>query len=512
MKNFIFTALLLLGICYNNIGQTNNEDGFNLAGLFTEEDLTPPIDDERYFIIPERGFSHAQIMNIPETSQSNLLHKVLIIVDSTLYAQLDFDINRYAYDIRYVYGCNVIMEWVNFETCQDVKSLILNYNCQNDLDGCVFIGDIAPAFFEKDNDFVDVYRNNSVVWPCDLYYMDLVNGSWSDYDNNGCFDCYSGDMKPEIFIGRISTTNMGSLIEELEGMKTYLVKNHKFWLGHRNVNKKYGLAYINKPWQDINPYSSDISSLYGGYKDSYTPNNLTSFGKTDYLNRINNYRYEFVQLVSHSNFDYHCEFGQLENEQINGNEIFSNGIKSLGFNLFCCYACRWISASQTNAFLAGDYIYSPKSESLCVVGSTKAGGMFPFTDFYTALNHEKTMGQALVEWWRNKNMNVNNVDSLLCWNYGLTIIGDPLVNFFHCTNTSCKNQIILPSYESFNSPLSYYLASERITIPSAASYIIPVGDHCILNAPTVEIQGEFLCPRGSSMEVLNEGCKPNCDE
>ncbi|MBR3710335.1 MAG: hypothetical protein IKM99_05165 [Bacteroidales bacterium] len=101
----------------------------------------------------------------------------------------------------------------------------------------------------------------------------------------------------------------------------------------------------------------------------------------------------------------------------------------------------------------------------------------------------------------------------ICWFFGLTIIGDPLVNFFHCTNGSCKDQITLISYDNSNSPLSYYLASESITVaPTSGSFTIPMGDHCILNAPTVVIDGEFLCPSGSTLEILNEGCKDNCDE
>lgn len=510
MKRIIFVALLLQDICFNTLAQTNGEVLDNLASLFTEEDLRPPIDDERYFTATDDIFSHTQMMDIPASNQADLLHKVLIVVDSSLYSNLTFEINRYAYDINHVYGCNVIMEWVVSETCQDIKNLILNY--QTNLDGCVLIGNIFPAFYEMDNDHVDLHRNDSVAWPCDLYYMDLVNGSWSDYDNDGCFDHYSGDMKPEIFIGRISTANMGNLIGEIEGMRLYLNKNHKYWIGHRKINKKYALAYINKPWKDNSYHCNNISLLYGyNNMDIYTSDSL-SFGKVDYLNRLNNNRYEFIQLVSHSNFDYHCYFGQLENEIILGNEIFSNGINSLGFNLFCCYDCRWTSATQTDAFLAGDYIYSPKSESLCVVGSTKAGGMFPYSVFYNSLNHEKTVGQALVDWWRAKDMNTGNADSLLCWNYGLTIIGDPLVNFFHCTNSTCQSLITLNSYDNTNSPLSYYLASDIITVTPSVNYTIPLGDHCILNAPTVEIHGEFLCPRGSSMEVLNEGCNENCDE
>lgn len=512
MKRFIFVALLLQSICLNTIAQTNDEVPFNLAGLFNEDDLRVPIDNERYFSLPDGTFTHTQVMNIPTSSGANVFYKVLIIVDSTLYSKLKYEINRYAYDIHYVYGCNVIMEQVYSETCRDIKDLIVSY--QDYLDGCVFIGDIAPAFYEMDNDYVDLYRNDSVAWPCDLYYMDLVNGSWPDYDNDGCFDHYSGDMKPEIFIGRISTANMGSLIGETEGMRSYMKKNHKFWLGHRKVNKKYALAYINKPWKDNSFHCNNIYILYGyNNMDIYTSDSL-SFGKVDYLNRLNNDKYEFIQLVSHSNFNYHCYFGQQEDEIILGNEIFSNGIKSLGFNLFCCYACRWTSATNTNAFLAGDYIYSPQSDGLCVVGSTKAGGMFPYLDFYNSLNHEKTMGQALVDWWRAKDMTTGNADSLLCWNYGMTIIGDPLVNFFHCTNSTCQDQISLTSYNNSNSPLSYYLASESITVapPSSGSFTIPVGDHCILNAPTVLIDGAFLCPQGSTMEILNEGCRDNCDD
>ena len=487
--------------------QENNRQ-INLSGLFNEYDHNPTIVSNRYTQLPEGLFSHAQIMNIPASNQADLLHKVLIIVDSTLYSELDFKINRYAYDIHYVYGCNVIMEQVDSETCLDIKSLIVSY--QNNLDGCVLMGDVAPAFYKT----ADVIHDNEIaIWPCDLYYMDLT-GVWSDQDNDNFFDHYSGDMKPEVFIGRISTANMGNLIGEIEGMRLYLNKNHKYWIGHRKVNKKYALAYTDKSWQN-NPYfSNHISNLYGSYKDSFTPDgNPSIYGKPDYLERLSNYRYEFVQLAAHSFFYSHVPINEYTHDTLWGGELFSQNIKPLGFNLFCCSACCWtIDTMPSHAFLAGDYIYSSYSEGLSVVGSTKVGGMYPFVKFYTSLHNGKTMGQSLVDWWRDKNTNVNNVDSLLCWNYGMTIIGDPLVNFFHCTNSSCKDQIILPTYESSNSPLSYYLASDKITIPSSGSFNIPVGDHCILNAPTVEIQGAFLCPSGSTLEILNEGCRDNCEE
>ena len=211
--------MLLQCISFFTIAQTSGDVSFNISDLFNENDCITPIDDDRYFTMPDGLFSHLQVLNIPPSNKADILHKVLILVDSTLYTKLNYEINRYAYDVHYVYGCNVIMEQINSETCQDVKGLIINY--QENLNGCVLIGDIIPALFETDKDYADPMSNDSVVWPCDLYYMDLT-GIWTDTNHNNIFDTYNGDKRPEIFVGRISTSNMGDLISETEGMRIYL--------------------------------------------------------------------------------------------------------------------------------------------------------------------------------------------------------------------------------------------------------------------------------------------------
>lgn len=514
MKKVIYSIIVFLQIVLTFSPQLYGQDDIytELSNLFNEHDYSPTTISSRYTQLPNGIFSHTQILNIPTSNQAELLHKILIIIDSTLYSELTFEINRYAYDIHYVYGCNVIMERVNFETCQDIKNLIINN--QANLDGCVFIGDIAPAFYEADKDYAIPGNSSYVVWPCDMYYMDLT-GTWTDSDNNNIFDLYSGDKRPEIFVGRISTSNMGNLIDEIEGMRLYLNKNHKYWIGHRKVNKRYGLTYTNTDWQFEDGFVDAISDLYGdNYYDSCRPKYYLQFGDKDYLRKLNNNRYEFVQLAAHSNFYYHCPFNSTSSN-IYGDTIYNNTIKALGINLFCCSACCWTEDSQPNyAFLGGDYVYSPNSEILCAVGCTKAGGMYQFQYFYPQLGNAKTMGQALVYWWRHKDLILNNIPKEISWNFGLTIIGDPLVNFYHCTNSTCTDEITLYSYDNNNSPLSYYLASESITVtpPTNSSYTISEGDHCILNAPTVLIDGEFLCPIGSTLEILNEGCRDNCDE
>ena len=123
-KNIIRILALLLVYMSNPINlfsQTNN-DLTDLTSIFDERDYSPTSVSDHYAQLPKGDFSHAQIMNIPASNQADLLHKVLIIVDSTLYSELDFEINRYAYDIHYVYGCNVIMEQVDSETCLDCSN------------------------------------------------------------------------------------------------------------------------------------------------------------------------------------------------------------------------------------------------------------------------------------------------------------------------------------------------------------------------------------------------------
>ena len=95
--------------------------------------------------------------------------------------------------------------------------------------------------------------------------------------------------------------------------------------------------------------------------------------------------------------------------------------------------------------------------------------------------------------------------------YGLSIIGDPLVNLYHCMNNRCKNQINLNNFDNSNSsPIRYYFAKDIITINPNMIYKIPSGKHAIFSAPNVDILKNFECESGGSYEVINEGCKSNC--
>ena len=462
---------------------------------------------DNYKSIQSRApFSHSRILTLSSNPNVNTsINKILVVVNSSIYNQLSDKIERYAYDINYVYGCEVIMETVSGGDHTNIKSLITTN--QTNLDGAVFIGDIAVAWFEIANDY---YGYSTVpngygyaVWPCDLYYMD-INGTWTDADGNGILDSHTGNTQPEIFVGRISTANMGTLLSEKDGLERYLDKNHKFWMGHTTVNKKFGLAYTDNDWANSSQFWTGIQNLYGSSNSDQVKYGNAAFGKTDYLGRLTNNRYEFVQLACHASYNHLSMSGG----GIYSNEIFNNGTKSIGHNLFCCSGCNWtaVPSNSSQGFLGGSHVYNAGSSSLVVVGTTKTGGMLNFNHFYTPLGQGKTIGESFKQWWINGAILTSNF--IISWHYGMTIVGDPLINFHHCMNNRCVSQITLNSFDTSN-PTShrYIVAKDKIIVNN---YVIPAGKHVIFNAKEVELNSGFECQLGGSFEIMSEGCMSNC--
>jgi hypothetical protein len=366
------------------------------------------------------------------------------------------------------------------------------------------------VWFEVANDYNGYAGNNNqgygyAVWPCDLYYMD-INGTWSDTDENGIYDSHTGNVQPEIFVGRISTANMGTLLSEKAGLENYLDKNHKFWMGHTTVNKKFGLSYTSADWSNYSYFRTDIQYLYGSTNYDQIKYGDAVFGKADYLSRLTNNRYEFIQVASHADYYY---MSSLSGGYLYSNEIFNNGTKAIGYNLFCCSACNWtaVPSNSNQGFLASSHIYNANNSSLVVVGSTKTGSMLNFDKFYTPLGQGKTIGESLKQWWINA-CGTTHSNYIIYWHYGMSIIGDPLINFYHCTNNRCVSQITLNSFDTSNTASHrYIIAKDKIVVNN---YVIPSGKHVIFSAKEVELNSGFECQLGATFEIINEGCMSNC--
>jgi len=459
MKNNVnlIVVLFFWGIsCFAGLGQTlTKQDYSKLARLFAKDVQLKTGSREAYANYQstrsQAPFSHSRVLALDGSLNKNIgIDKILIIVNSSMYNQLTDKINRYAHDINNVYKCEIIMEIFTGGDHADVKDLIVSN--QNNLSGVVFIGNIPAAWFEISDDFNEY---GYASWPCDLYYMDL-NGEWIDTDGNGIYDSHIGDVEPEIFVGRISTANMGRLLSEKVGLERYLDKNHKFWIGETPVNKKFGLSYTDHDWLPNYDIKTDIQYLYGELNYDTIAYGDPFFGKADYLDRLSNNRYEFIQLACHAGHDYLA----MSEGGIPSSEIFNNGTEAIGYNLFCCSAADWTAVFRLSiqGFLAGSHVYNANNSSLVAVGSTKTGSMLNFDKFYIPLGEGKSIGESLKLWWITAYGTMRE-EWVISWHYGMSIIGDPMVNFYH----SIDNAQGLASYFSEKNKV-YFDATKQVIV------------------------------------------------
>ena len=412
------------------------------------------------------------------------IKKVLIIVKENIYSAMPSYIIRYAHDIHNAFGSVVDIVSVNGETAPQIRSLIQSYATY--LNGVVFVGNIAPAYYYHPDSIVGtdtLWREET--FPCDLYYMDL-NGDWSFKTGSSViYSGHSGDVKPEIFVGRINTATMGR--DEVQELKWYFDRNHYFWMGKKTLNKKRALTFTGLDWSGYSEFLNGIIPLYGVFNYNDVHGSLSY--KSNYCTYLQNNDFEFIQLACHSSPFYH-NFRLLSDSIMTYDEIYALGTKQIGYNLFCCKACKW-TASASSQCLGESYLYGQNNNSstLALVGSTKTGGMLGFSNFYTPLGDGKCIGQALKRWWIDY-CGSTHTHTDAHWFYGMTILGDPLIDF-NFTN-DCDNILTLTGTESTN---NMYYAQSMITVQN---YSIPQGKSVTLSAPTIEITGSFSCDSGAT--------------
>jgi len=362
--------------------------------------------------IPEKPFLINEI-NVPEyypIYPKLKLPKVLVIVETSIYSAIRTEIERYVEAVK-GYGYDVKLFKSSGGTPENLKSFIKKK--KKNLIGCVFVGWLPTAWYEVEDDF---QQYGYAEFPCDLFFMDL-DGKWEDSDSNGKYDSHSsgkGDCKPEIFIGRIDSKKMTG--KENKILKKYFNKNNKYWSGKINL-KEYGLTYTEDDWEKYYYFRHDISYLYdSSYQDIAAPDT----NRNDYLNkRLKKNKYEFIQLACHS---YPGGHSFTRGGWLLSNEVKKAPPKGLGFNLFCCSACRFTESD----FLGGAYIFNKGKKALTVIGSAKTGSMLEFHYFYKSLGKNNPIGTAFKEWFEK----IAPYDEWkVYWHYGMTIIGDPMISF-----------------------------------------------------------------------------------
>ncbi len=345
--------------------------------------------------------------------------KFCVIVNSDLLPQIQTSIDQYVIDLTND-GFEVEVHSTIGGTPESLRTFLQGKYAEG-MEGCVLIGDLPIPWYEE------YCWDTTEEFPVDLYYMDL-NGVWTDSDLNGLFDSHTGNLAPEIYVGRLTASPLTlSGSTEVGLLQNYFVKNHNYRTGAAPLYNR-ALVYVEDDWHDAATYwDADVGLAYDDRTlvyDKYATN------APDYESRLPN-NYESVLICVHSSPTLH----QFQTPAPAYSYTYNSEIKSIDpvgyfYNLFACSNARYISSN----YMAGWYIFC-QSYGLVSIGSTKTGAMLDFGYFYNPFGQGKTIGQSYFDWFSH--ITAGGVTtSELCWHYGMTLCGDPtLTTLSSCTDS-----------------------------------------------------------------------------
>jgi hypothetical protein len=326
---------------------------------------------------------------------------VLLVVADYVSGPLAAQLAQFQSDIASE-GWTVQTHVMSGGTVEDLKLLLQN---TPDIDGAILIGFLPCAWYEEDYWAPEEF-------PCELFLMDL-DGIWVDSDYDGLYDSHSGDVAPEIWIGRIDAHSAYG--PELLLLAGYFEKNHMYRSGSLGLNPN-ALAFNDDDWS----YYTDC-----GLDDIYGSANVTvinSYAETTAENYLLNLAqgFEFVHLMSHS-----CPWGHTFKTSggmagtVMAPEISQVNPRTAFLQLFSCSNARWVEEGCLgNWYLFGtDY-------ALLVSGAAKTGSMLDFEEFYGPVASGLTFGEAFREWWNYEAQGGFSGDER-AWFYGNALLGDP---------------------------------------------------------------------------------------
>jgi len=340
-----------------------------------------------------------------------------IIVNTSIYADIAEEIDIFTDDLVTA-GYSVQLDTITGMSHSTLRAHLAGIT---DLVGAIFIGEIPVAWFETDG------FGEWEEFPHDLYFSDL-DGIYIDADGDSIYDDHTGDVEPEIWVGRIYARNL-TWDNEIRLLKRYFRKNHLYRVDSLVLPQR-ALSFVDDDWCYWTTCGLD-----------YIYSNVVVIND-EYQTIASNYReqlaqgYEWIHLCAHSSPWGHT-FKHYYNEYrgtVFNYEIFTLEPQALFYNLFACSGTRFTEENGS----AGWYLFIDPY-GLFVVGSTKTGSMLYFDDFYRPIGQQdKCIGDAFKEWF------VLWGESDWDWFYGMNLLGDPTLK--PKNQTACRTA--LQSYAS----------------------------------------------------------------
>ncbi len=336
---------------------------------------------------------------------------VAILTQQSIAGALTGEINQLINNLQ-LEGYTIFSYQISGGTPESLRTFLQNLYSSNNIEGALFIGNLPVAWFEIANDFG---QYGYAQFPIDLFYMDL-NGTWLDTmsTGNGKYDGHTGNINPEIYIGRLTPTGIGV---DTVTLKNYFRKDNAYRHDTLQLQRK-ALFFCDDDWIPWAPqWAYEVSVLYPdtmNYWDAETTR------ASIYRIKLNTPQ-AWVAVFAHSSPSLH-QFKYNNGNSYDyyyANEYMTQNPPANFYNHFACSFARY----TTNGYGGGQSIFN-QGYGLGEVGSTKTGSMLDFYYFYQPLSQQKTLGQAFKDWFTHITANGVTFDEL-CWHYGMTLLGDP---------------------------------------------------------------------------------------
>jgi hypothetical protein len=376
-----------------------------------ESEIRPtPFDQWQQSMAPAKSLETKSIMHRDPIKGIRSRGLFVIIVNTDLQVSIQASLDQYITDLA-LDGFEIELIAASGGTVQEFRSFLYTKYLEG-MQGAILIGDLPIAWYEITCwEWVEHEE-----FPCDLYYMDL-DGDWNDGDGDGMFDLHSGEVDPEIWIGRLTASPMHiNGVDETTLINNYFRKNHLYRIGQLPLANR-ALLYVDDDWQ----YSADywgeaVSMVYPDTTVVFDPYETTA---PDYENHLS-LNYEMIQVCAHSDpLTHYFSKPAGDGGATPVQAMVSIDPRAVFYNLFACSNARYIERD----YMAGWYIFC-QTFGLASVGSTKTGSMLNFHDFYEPFGSGSSFGEAFAAWfsavvWEDL------PDGDICWFYGMTLCGDP---------------------------------------------------------------------------------------
>lgn len=422
---------------------------------------------------------------------NGFLVKFCIIINTDLYPLVTTAVDQYILDLNNE-DYDVELITASGGTPEDLRELLTNKYYEG-MKGCVLIGNLPIAWYEIYNCF-DFYENEQ--FPCDLFYMDL-DGSFRDSDNDGLYDEHTGDVFPEIWLGRLTFSPLAYGADTEQSLLTrYFDKNNRYRTGQLALNKR-ALVYIDDDWADFAGWWDENVGLTYDIRTLVSDPWVT--WADDYETHLLN-NYEFIEVCVHSSAYSHS----FKNPSEQWSSTTAIEVKNIGpiahfYNLFACSNSRFVETNNMGAC----YLYNIDN-GLATVGSTKTGSMLDFEYFYSPLGQGKTIGESLRDWFNDLVWDYTYNFDQMCWHYGMTLQGDPTLTIsgWDVKFISSNNFGWAPLTVNFAGKSEHNVLQWRWSFGDGDTALAPVPSHIYTEPGTHNVSLQILTDSGHLYSVM----------